>query len=220
MSVALLRGESLLVEERGEPGRSAAEALLPAVDACLAAARLGLSEVEAFAVSIGPGSFTSLRVGVATLKGLAFGATSPVVAVPTLEALVHGAPEGAGQGEVVAMLDARRGEVYAAGFLAGAPRLPEGVYTVDELAARVRPPCLLIGDGVEICGGELVSRLGSGVALVPAPMGVPSAGHVGVLGARRLAAGEGIPAAEVVPRYVRRAQAEVVRTGERFEAGR
>ena len=87
MSVALLRGEEVVALERQPVARAAAEGLLPAVDALLRGAGAGLADVAAIAVSIGPGSFTSLRVGIATAKGLAFGTGRGAVAVPTLAAL-------------------------------------------------------------------------------------------------------------------------------------
>jgi hypothetical protein len=74
-----------------------------------------------------------------------------------------------------------------------------------------------VGEGALVCGARLRERLGPGVELVPPPAGVPRARHVGLLGARALARGEGVAAAALVPRYLRRAEAEVVRTGLRSE---
>ena len=218
-SAALLRDGDLLAEERGAPGRPTAETLLPAVDALLGHCAVELDALEAFAVSIGPGSFTSLRIGVATVKGLAFGSGRPAVGVPTLRALAHTAPPGSGP--VVSLLDARRGELYAAAFegeeLTPAALLPEGVYAIAALRERLPATCRLTGEGVAICGAALRSALGPGVVCVPTDLGAARAVHVGALGARLLAQGAGVDAAGLVPRYLRRAQAEVVRTGRRFE---
>ena len=79
-SVALLRGGALLAEEAPPPEVPTAECLLPAIDALLAGAGVPLSRVGACAVSVGPGSFTGLRIGVATAKGLFFGSGLPVAA--------------------------------------------------------------------------------------------------------------------------------------------
>jgi tRNA threonylcarbamoyladenosine biosynthesis protein TsaB len=215
-SVALLRGEELIAEETGVVGGSAAESLLPAIDAVLREAGAGVSQLEAFAVSIGPGSFTGLRVGLATLKGLAFGSARLVAPVSTLAALACAAPRR--DLPVVPLLDARRGEVYAAAFdLAGdlpQPTLDEGVYTPAQLVARLPARCLLLGEGVALCGAEILAGLGAAALAAP---GDPAARHVGVLGARILARGGGVTAGEVVPHYVRRAEAEVLRIGQRFE---
>jgi tRNA threonylcarbamoyladenosine biosynthesis protein TsaB len=215
--VALLRGEEPLAERACS--HPAAETLLPQLVAMLAQARVALADVDAFALSIGPGSFTGLRVGLATLKGLAFGTARPAVPVPTLAALAFGAP--AGEGPVVAALDARRGEVYAAAFAAPGGEvqawLPEGVYRVPALVAALRAPCRVVGDGVALLAGALRDAWGDAVSLHPEC--VPAALAVGRLGARALAAGAGVDPASLVPRYVRRAEAEARRTGERVEPG-
>ena len=215
-SVALLRGEELIAEEAGAVDCTAAESLLPAVDAVLRKAGVDVSRLDAFAVSIGPGSFTGLRVGLATVKGLAFGSAQLVAPVSTLAALACTAPRR--DLPVVPLLDARRGEMYAAAFdFAGdllRPILEEGVYTPAELVARLPARCVLVGEGVALCGAEIRAGLGAGALAVP---GEPAARHVGVLGARMLARGEGVAAGEAVPRYLRRAEAEVQRTGRRFE---
>jgi tRNA threonylcarbamoyladenosine biosynthesis protein TsaB len=223
-SVALLRGGAPIAEERAPAGSTGAEGLLPCIDAALARAGVGLDAVEAVAVSIGPGSFTGLRVGVATAKGLVFGSQVPVVPVPTLAALAFLAPESETE-PVVALLDARRGELYAAGYRLRRPpgsareaedcEPLEGVYTPEELAARLPASCRLVGEGVPLCGARLRELCGPGLRL--GPDADPRARDVGALGLRRLAGGGGIQAADLVPRYLRRAEAEVKRTGERFE---
>jgi tRNA threonylcarbamoyladenosine biosynthesis protein TsaB len=217
LGVALLRGRDL-VNELSAPAGPAAETLLPAVDSLLDRAGVALGELEAFAISIGPGSFTSLRVGIATVKGLAFDSDLPIAPVSTLAALARAA--GPTDRLVVPMLDARRGEVYAAAY-AGASRrevvLPEGVYSPDVLCARIRPPCVLVGEGAALCGEAIAAALGEGVALLRPPEGNALARHVGALGVEQLARGSWVRAAQLAPHYLRRAEAEVKRTGERFE---
>jgi tRNA threonylcarbamoyladenosine biosynthesis protein TsaB len=222
LSVALLRGQDL-VDEISAPAGPAAETLLPAVDSLLDRAGVALGELEAFAISIGPGSFTSLRVGIATVKGLAFESDLPIAPVSTLAALACAA--GPTDRLVVPMLDARRGEVYAAAYAAacvGASHrevvLPEGVYTPEALCERIRPPCVLVGEGAALCGEAIKAELGEGVALLPPPEGNASARHVGALGVEQLARGSWVLAAQLAPHYLRRAEAEVKRTGERFES--
>jgi tRNA threonylcarbamoyladenosine biosynthesis protein TsaB len=214
----LLRGGELLAERAGEPGGTGAGQLLPAIDALLRGAGVAAADVEAFAVAVGPGSFTGLRVGVATVKGLAFGSGRPVAAVPTLAALARAGAEGSLP--CVALLDARRGELYAAGYRADADELwpadpAEGCYTPEELAPRLPAACRLVGEGVRLAGARLCALRGGGIELGP-PL-EPRAREVGLLGQRLLERGEGMDAAELVPRYVRRAEAEVRRTGRRFE---
>jgi tRNA threonylcarbamoyladenosine biosynthesis protein TsaB len=224
--VALLRGDAV-VASRALPGaRPASETLLPTVIALLQEAGVALPAIEVFAVSAGPGSFTGLRVGVATVKGLAFGSEAIVVSVPTLAALALRAASA--PGPIAALLDARRGEVYAAVYdrdPPSPPRVGPVVLRPDALAdilatLATDATCTVIGEGVVVVADVLRARLGDRLRLVPPPAGLPDPVAVGRLGARLLAAGAGFTADALTPVYVRRAEAEVQRTGERFEAPR
>lgn len=220
--VALLEGERVLAEAEGDPGRGHAAVLLPAIERALAEAGLDLEAIDAFALSIGPGSFTGLRIGLATLKAFALGTRKPLAPVATLAALAW--PLRAPDTRVLACLDARRGELYAAGFRAGDalvpdPALPESVWKPEALAARIAGPLVLVGEGIEAVRDALAAA-GRPLPRLASPDACrPRAAVVGVLGARMLARGEGRPAGEVVPRYLRRAEAEARRIGEALEPG-
>jgi tRNA threonylcarbamoyladenosine biosynthesis protein TsaB len=211
-SVALLRGEATLAELRAPADAPAAETLLPALDQLLRGAGVGVDAVGAWAISIGPGSFTSLRIGIATLKGLAFGRPTPAVPVPTLAALARGAGDRAEP--VVSLLDARRGEVYAGAWMRRGlephPCLPEGIYTPRALVERLPGRAVLVGDAA-LLGEALEARDASELRRVPPPEGEPSARRVGALGAELLALGRAVDVADLVPVYGRRAEAEVRR---------
>jgi len=202
--VALLDGERVLAEVE-DAERAHAAALLPAVERSLDDAALTLSDVEGFAVSIGPGSFTGLRIGLATVKAFALGGGRPTAAVPSLAALAW--PQRGAAASVVACLDAQRGEVYAACYRAGGPLgleplWREVILKPEQLAERVPDAALVVGTGA-----------GAGL---PSPG--PRARDVGVLGSRLLAAGAAMDAAGLVPRYVRRAEAEARRLEDPVEA--
>jgi tRNA A37 threonylcarbamoyladenosine modification protein TsaB len=114
------------------------------------------------------------------------------------------------------VLDARRGEVYAAGFESGAAAdwLPEGVIPIAALRARLPAGCRVVGEGAELCSDALRD---ADVVLRPPPYRETTARHVARLAARAWEDGGTIPASNLVPRYLRRAEAEVKRTGQRFE---
>jgi tRNA threonylcarbamoyladenosine biosynthesis protein TsaB len=218
-SVALVQGDRVLAERAAGTAARGSELLLPAVDALLRDAGLVPDGLDGFAVAIGPGSFTWLRVGLATLKGLAFGDARPVAAVPTLAAVARRAGEPRSRA-VAALLDARRGDVYAAAWAAGAdpePCVPEGLHRPERLAEALPTPCWLVGDAAEAHLAALRAGAPGEVAVWPGGAVGLGAGHVGVLGARALRAGQGVPASELVPRYVRRAEAEARRTGRAVE---
>jgi len=218
-SVALLDGERIVAETPAGGTAPGSEALLPAIDALLRQTVTPLADLDGFALAIGPGSFTGLRVGLATLKGLAFEDPRPVAAVSTLAALSRRAGDPRPE-PVAALIDARRGELYAAIWSSGSgsePVVAEGLYRVDALAARLPARCLLVGDAVAPNLPALGARAGPGARPAPGGAEGPCAAHVGILGARALRAGLGRTAAELVPRYLRRAEAEARRTGQASE---
>lgn len=217
-SVALARGSELIAERANSDARLHSERLLPMIDALLASAGVGLAAVGAFALSIGPGSFTGLRIGLATMKAFALTDARPVVPVSTLAALCAGA--GAG-GPVAALLDARRGALYAAcvsrAGLVYADLLADSVNTPPELATRLpRGARIVVGEGAQQ-GAEQLAALRPDLALLALPELGASAASVARLGAQLLAQGAGRDAAELVPVYLRRAEAEARRTGSAFE---
>lgn len=223
LSVALEHADGRVVERvPPHPGHHA-EAILPLVDAVLREAGCGPGDPDAFAVSIGPGSFTSLRVGLATAKGLAFATGRPIVPVPTLEALAFGALAPGDDDPIGALLDARRGELYAAVFEPEGEGLrcvlPDGLFAPEALAAWLPARCRLVGDGVSLVIPALGGRAGQGVRVEdPDDLGLawPRATSVARLARARLARGE-TGGDDLAPRYLRRAEAEAKRTARAVE---
>lgn len=217
--VALVEGGRLLAELSYEAKGNRGGMLLPTVDRVLKRAGLTARQLEAMAVSIGPGSFTGLRVGLATAKGLALGAGARLVGVPTLEVLAEG--YALAEGTVCALLDAYRGEVYMALFRrvgvggegSTLERLcPDAVLapeTVASALAEVAGPVHVIGSGAARYRERLQAALGERACMTEEGLrAVPMAAVVARLGLRRLG-GDNKPDAEVVPLYLRRAEAEV-----------
>ena len=214
LGVALLRGSQPVAQWRERAPGMGSDALVPAVSALLRRVDIAPAEVEQLAVSVGPGSFTGLRVAVATAKGLAFGEGPIVAPVPTLKALARGAAwAGAREDQIVAVLDARRGELYAAVYGAnGTERLAPALLRPEDLAERLSPvSTCLVGDGVALAAAALRARLGGHLRCWPPPAGAPDPVAVGRLGAEILARGGGVRPEELSPRYLRRAEAEVRR---------
>ena len=198
-----------VVAEVVAPHTQAHGRILPSlIEEALSRAAVGWNDVGGLAVSIGPGSFTGLRIGLSLAKGIAYAAGLPIAAVSTLEALAWAADPAPGD-VVWAVLDARMREVYAASFERTATSLVRR--TVDEalrpdaLAPRITAGALVIGDGA-----ETYTVLGaSGARLLPFAAHHPRGGIVARLGAAILHAGNGADVGTLEPTYVRPSQAEI-----------
>lgn len=216
-SVALLHGETLLGTRTSNDGQHHAETLLPQVASLLDEAAVKPADIDAFAVGIGPGAFTSIRIGVATIKGLAFGSDRPIAPVSTLAAIAQTAfAEYPGFAHIVAVLDARRGEVYTAEFGRGSGDPSFQLVRAEALGSAATIAATADrGAGI---AGELPPRFGELLAeadredleLLP-PSLVPRALAVASLGRVALAAGETTLARQLTPQYLRRPEAEETR---------
>nr|HEX4318400.1 tRNA (adenosine(37)-N6)-threonylcarbamoyltransferase complex dimerization subunit type 1 TsaB [Kofleriaceae bacterium] len=142
VSVAVVDGDRAAVREHESRGTD----LLVLVDAACRELGVAPAELEAVAVGAGPGSFTGLRIGMATAKGVAFAAGAPLWAVSSLAALVADDATGV----AVAVLDARRGELYAGAYRDGVLVEPERVIAPGELAAWAGPDARFVGDALAV----------------------------------------------------------------------
>ena len=208
--VALLDGDRLLGEITLNIAITHSERLMSAVDRLLVDCGLAPADLDGLAVSVGPGSFTGLRVGLATVKALAMALDLPVAAVPTLDALASRLPFA--DAPVCPILDARKAEVYLSLYRwsgDGMTRVWDYMGLPPEAAAaRLEAPVILLGDGIEACRPWL-DRLGDGIRIAPAAQRLPSAAAVATLGCAVLAAGLGVGAEALAPLYLRPSEAEL-----------
>ena len=192
--------------------------LLALIDRALGEAGLALADLDAVAVGAGPGSFTGLRIGMATAKGLCFAAGRPLWAVSSLAALAldaaHAAGAAAGGALLVPVLDARRGEVFAGFFRAEGDRVialaEEQVVPAAALAARVAEVRGAASLGATLLAGDALAVHGDALAAAGAPLAgaraTPSASSV----AHLAIAGERVDALRAgTPVYIRPSEAEV-----------
>ena len=203
---ALVDGDRVVGESTLNIRATHSERVLVVVDRLLADAGWRPSDLEGLAVSIGPGSFTGLRIGVGTAKGLALALRLAVAPVPTLDALAAALPWSALP--VCPVLGARQGEVYASLYRwDGSGMRREWDYlalTAAELAARLTEPVVLLGDGAPTVSSPFAR-------LAPLARRFPSPACVAQLGQELLARGAGRPPAEIVPLYLRPSEAELKR---------
>lgn len=189
-------------------GMTHSETLFPLIDAALSSLGKTVAEVELFGVSVGPGSFTGVRIGVAAVKGLSFDGR-PVGAVSTLEALAENV--GA-EGVICPLMDARRNVFYNAMFRREQGRLirltPDRAVSAEELSAEIEQygKVYLCGDGAALYKGL---HCGTGIAVEPTPVErYQNALSVALVAARQHEAGQTVDSAGLSPVYLRKPQAE------------
>ena len=159
-SVALCEDENVLAEYTVNNGNTHSETLLPMVESVLGFFALDVKDIDAFAVSAGPGSFTGVRIGAATLKGLAFDSGKPCIEVSTLEAIAYNLRTH--KGLVCPVMNARRGQVYTAVFRSDGETLrrlmPDTAMAIEELdliLSNYGEDVRLCGDGYDVTIGGL-----------------------------------------------------------------
>ncbi len=208
-SVALCENEALLGEFTIQNGNTHSGTLLPMVEALLHFFDMKPGDIDLFAVAAGPGSFTGVRIGAATLKGLAFGSDKPCVGVSTLEALAENLRVV--NGLVCPVMNARRNQVYTALFRCEngcMTRLTEDdAIAITELDARLSAydePVYLCGDGYDLT----VSQLTHPTLPVPSRLRPQSAYSVAQVALRAYKDGKAVSDKEIVATYLRPSQAE------------
>jgi len=206
-----MEGHRVLCDLRLDVHTSHAPHLLSLIHQVLSLASVPLASLELLAASQGPGSFTGLRIGIATLMGLSQALKRPLIGVDTLEAMALKMPFAAQP--VCAVLDARKGEVFGAIFhltAAGPVRLtPNLVMSPEAFCAKIIEPTILVGTGVDVYRGIWETHLGE-LAIFPPPwLGMPCSVEVGALAFTHMTVGHGGPQSRLVPSYVRPSEAEV-----------
>lgn len=211
-SCAVVRDGVVLCEEAGDPSRPQAERLPGDLMSLLERAGIRLSDIDVFAVATGPGSFTGLRIGIATMQGLAFALDKPLVGVSGFDALAR----AAGSPRVATWVDAWRGEVYAAfyedGLEVAAPIVMQPGPLLDDIQARPAEasfPVTFIGDGAGTYR-DLIERALGERAAIAAPVSPLLAGVIAQMGSE--VSRTELPAPHAIrPLYVRRPDAELAR---------
>jgi len=214
-SVALVEGDDVLAQVTLQIRETHEARLMPIIDHLLRQVGWKIDVVEGLAVALGPGSFTGLRIGVATFKALARALEVPLAGVPTLDAYAWAAPYC--EHQICPVLDARMGEVYAAFYRFASDgsleRLSDyAALRPEALAERVEAPTLFLGSGLTLYGRRLADLLGRRAVFLPPECALPSAARVAMLAAPRLADLKPDQALALEPLYVRRSIAETSRS--------
>ena len=211
-SVAVCDGGNILGVSNIDNGLTQSELVLPMAEALLSQLKMSFADVELYAVTVGPGSFTGVRIGVSTVKGLAFGRDIPCAPVSTLEALAENAAGLAGL--IVPCMDARRGQFYTATFAATAEGIsrmtPDRAISAEELAEELRSyegDIYITGDGYDVAH-KLLTSLGVKLAVTPYLLRSQNAVSIARVAEKMHAQGLCVSERELAPSYLRLPQAE------------
>ena len=212
-SVAVLEDETLVAEYTTNYKKTHSQTLLPMLDEIRRMTELDLHTIDAIAVAAGPGSFTGLRIGSATAKGLGLALDKPIIPVPTVEALAY--QLWGAKGDICPMMDARRNQTYTGiySFEDGVfwTVLPQCAVSLEELLERINEngrSVTFLGDGVPVFREQIMASCKVPFLFAPPHCSRQSAAAVAVLGMEYYKQGRFVSADLHAPEYLRMSQAE------------
>ncbi len=196
-------------------GETHTKHILPAIDEVLCLAGVSLTEIDAFAVTRGPGSFTGLRIGISTMKGMAFATGKPIIGVSSLEVLAY---QAEGDSRLVCpVIDARRHEIYWRVYRRSVdtltPLTSERVGSVEQLAGRIDDTCMFIGHVVPGYTTQLLQLVKQTCQWAPAGNNAIRPAVLAQLAWQRFHSGRVDDVKTFVPVYIRKSDAEKMRKG-------
>jgi len=188
-----------------------AERLMPTIQWFLESSRISINDIDAFAISIGPGSFTGLRIGLSTVKGLSYTTKKPIIPVPTLDAFARTLPFCPHL--ICPMLDARKNEVYTGLYKwrnnSCEKIIPETAINPEEFLKKINKPVVLMGDGVKIYRELIIDILKTNAIFAPHSKMIPSASTVAEIAVERIHQGIITDPIKLTPFYIRKSEAEI-----------
>lgn len=224
-SVAIVQDDNLIAEYTTNYKKTHSQTLLPMLDEVVRMTETDKKSFDLLAVAAGPGSFTGLRIGSATVKGLALAWDIPVVAVPTLEALAYNA--WGSRRIICPIMDARRRQVYTGLYRFDKDdkmevlmyQVPMDIGELIEVLGDRGEEVLFVGDGIDVYADTIRQKMTVPFSFAPAHMNKQRAGSVAVAAKKRYEEGIYTSGDDFAPEYLRQSQAERERA-ERQKAGR
>ncbi len=216
-SVAIVEDDALVAEYTTNYKKTHSQTLLPMLEELAEMIELDMNTIDGIAIASGPGSFTGLRIGSATAKGLGLALKKPLLEVPTLEGLAWNLW---GSDRIVCpLMDARRNQVYTAAYAfrpegeaftmdTVIPQSPKDIGVMLEELTELGRPVVFLGDGVPVYREAIGEKCAVPYALAPAGSNRQRAASIAALGAMYLKQGKAVTAAEHRPEYLRKSQAE------------
>lgn len=204
-TAAVVRDGELLCEYTQNQKKTHSVKMLPMVEAMLADLELSVADIDVFACGIGPGSFTGVRIGGATVRGFADALEKPCVAITSLAALYDNVKYF--DGTVFSLVFAREGKCYTAIYEQGQEIVAPCVMTIDDIVAYAKDKkCLFVGDGA-IANYALLAGLENST-IAETRHNIISAGAIALLGYYKALLGDVGTSSVIAPLYLRKSQAE------------
>lgn len=211
-TTAVIENNKLLGEYVLNNKRTHSQKIMPLIHNLLSNLDLKPEDIDVYAAAIGPGSFTGLRIGVATIKGLAHVNDKPVVGVPTIDALAYNFPYS--KGIIVPIIDARRERVYTGIYKWDSEFeviRKQDVVEIDkliEILNELNQDIIFCGDGVDIYREKLLDNINNNVSFAPSHLNSPRASSIAEIAKIKYENGEVQDYFSLVPDYLRKSQAE------------
>ncbi len=209
--IGVVQDGEVIADFRYDVKLTHSEVLLSYIEKLLKKLRLKLKHLDGFSVSIGPGSFTGLRIGLATVKGLGFASGKPVASIPTLDALAF-LSRGC-RYPLVPLLDAKKKQVYATVYDTQDNEIKRktSYFVVDpsELIQKIPSEVAFTGPGIKVCQSELKKLMGKKAHFLRGEKTLPSGAAVAYMGWEKLKQGEKEDLFLLEPIYVRKSEAEL-----------
>lgn len=210
-SVAVVDGSSLLAEMTTVKDQTHSKHLMKMIHTVIGMSGLTLSELDGYAVNRGPGTFTGLRIGISSVKGLSAASGKPVVGVSGLDALAMQA--SLSPHLVCPLIDARRGEVYYSfyRFQSGGliKEVNESVFPPETAISGIDEPCLFVGNGARLYRAEIIGRMGNLAYFAPFCQNTIRASTIAFLSMKKFQGADTDDVGALSPEYIRKSDAEI-----------
>lgn len=211
-SVAILDEEKVITDFNLNTGTTHSQNLVPMLEQIQKFSNIGLNEIDAIACSIGPGSFTGLRIGIATVKGIALSLNKPVIAVPTLTGLAYNVPTF--DGLICSILDAKNDNVYAAVFENKeetkmiSPYITETIHDLIEYLNKQNQKIIFVGDGAVAYKDIILENLKEQATFMPYHLNMQLASSIAKAAIDKAKNNEYETFDTLTPLYLKKSQAE------------
>lgn len=211
-SIAIIDENHIIADFNLNIGTTHSQNLLPMIDNIINFSNMALEDIDVFACSIGPGSFTGLRIGISTIKGFAISLNKPVIGIPSLVGLAYNIPYF--DGIICSILDAKNDNIYAAIFEYKNRPVMMGNYisaefnSLIEILEKNDRKIIFIGDGVEVYKNKLIEIFGNRALFVPHHLNIQSAKSIAKAALDKAFLNEYDDYDSINPLYLKKSQAE------------